>query len=437
MIAVFSGPTISTSDVQKALPGADVRTPARTGDIYAVCQQQASAIGLIDGFFEGVPSVWHKEILWALDQGIPVFGASSMGALRAAELHSFGMTGVGRIFEAYRDGKLEDDDEVALRHGPQELGYVAVSEPMVNIRASLDHAVAAGVVDSAVASDLTALAKATNFPDRSWETVFDQATDQGLDSDTLGNLQSWLTSGRVDQKHLDALEMLSVMARMSEDDAKAKDRSFEFQHTVMWEALTRTHRAKVPSLEMQLIFDQVRRDPNRYQDLRSRAAAGLVSAQVQDVPQSAVDHAMTRFRKDERLFTGASLNAWLTANNLGLSGLQQRFREELQLSTAISANPEAFRAALIAELKTEGSYGALLAQARKMAERLEESGFRNPALNDLGLSPATILFWFFEDLNRSSVPDDLDDYLYRNDFADRLEFEQMMARAFVLWQNQG
>lgn len=40
--------------------------------------------------------------------------------LRAAELHSFGMEGVGRILESYRDGILTDDDEVALVHGPAD-----------------------------------------------------------------------------------------------------------------------------------------------------------------------------------------------------------------------------------------------------------------------------------------------------------------------------
>ena len=61
----------------------------------------ASAIGIVDGYFEGVLSVWHKEILWAMAEGIHVFGSASMGALRAAELHPFGMHGTGRIFEAF------------------------------------------------------------------------------------------------------------------------------------------------------------------------------------------------------------------------------------------------------------------------------------------------------------------------------------------------
>jgi len=56
------------------------------------------------------PTVWHKEILWAMAQGIHVYGGASIGALRAAELHRLGMTGVGRVFADDRDGILTDDD---------------------------------------------------------------------------------------------------------------------------------------------------------------------------------------------------------------------------------------------------------------------------------------------------------------------------------------
>ncbi len=437
MIIVFAGPTISASDVREGLERAEVRPPARTGDIYAACQDQASAIGLIDGFFEGVPSVWHKEILWALDQGIPVFGASSMGALRAAELHPFGMTGVGWIFEAYRDGVLEDDDEVALRHGPQELGYVALSEPMVNIRASLDRAVATGVLDRAIASGLTDMAKKTYFPDRSWEGLFDRAADQNLNTECLEKLRSWLPSGRVDQKRLDALDMLAAMARLDKNEHIAQDRNFDFQHTVMWEDLTRRHGARAPSRETLLILDQLRRDPDRYQALRLRAAAGLVSQVGQDVPQSEIDRAVTQFRTENRLFTGAALADWLASNDLDLPGLQQRVKDALRLTAAIAENLQAFRTALMAELKTDGDYDTLLAEAQNMAATLDRAGIHNPTPDDLDLNPATLLIWYFEDLNGQAVPDDLDAYLLRHDFADRAECEQMMARAFVLWQDQG
>ena len=106
-----------------------------------------------------------------MSQGVHVFGSSSMGALRAAELHQFGMRGVGQIFESYRDGELEDDDEVALIHGPQDMGYIGLSEPMVNIRATLKQAVSDGVLTAKLAGRLINAAKATYYRERNWDTL--------------------------------------------------------------------------------------------------------------------------------------------------------------------------------------------------------------------------------------------------------------------------
>src|SRR6266568_6283294 len=167
------------------------------------------ASGIVDGFFCGAPSVWHKEILWALSQGIHVFGSGSMGALRAAELHGFGMQGIGRIFEAFRDGVLEDDDEVAVVHGPAEIGFVAASEPMVNIRATLARAEADGFLSTASRRALEVFAKSLFFPHRTWHAILGGA--HGLAEAELARLRSWLPHGRVDQKREDALAMLAAM----------------------------------------------------------------------------------------------------------------------------------------------------------------------------------------------------------------------------------
>ena len=94
-----------------------------------------------------------------------------MGALRAAELHSFGMRGIGRIFEDYRDGRLTDDDDVALLHGPAEAGFVKLSEPMVNVRATLDRAAAGRVISRRAARTIAAAAKAKFYQDRTWPRV--------------------------------------------------------------------------------------------------------------------------------------------------------------------------------------------------------------------------------------------------------------------------
>jgi hypothetical protein len=116
--------------------GRDARAGWAGGDLYRAARAGVSIIGLVDGYFEAVPSVSQKEILWALSHGIHVYGSVSIGALRAVELEPFGMRGVGRVFEAFRDGVLRDDDEVALLHGPAEAGYPPVTEAMVNIWAT-------------------------------------------------------------------------------------------------------------------------------------------------------------------------------------------------------------------------------------------------------------------------------------------------------------
>ena len=105
---LFIGPSLPERESGEP-PGFERRPPAAQGDVYRATLEKPRAIGIVDGYFHGVPAVWHKEILWAMTKGIHVFGAASMGALRAAELHPFGMRGVGRIFEAYRDGALSDD----------------------------------------------------------------------------------------------------------------------------------------------------------------------------------------------------------------------------------------------------------------------------------------------------------------------------------------
>src|SRR5262249_44494078 len=147
-VYVFAGPTLRPEEVRGEID-AVVLPPAAQGDLYHVAQHRPRAIGLIDGYFERMPAVWHKEVLWALTQGIRVYGSASMGALRAAELAPFGMTGAGWIFEQFASGALEDDDEVAVAHAGADAGYAAASEAMVNLRRTLAAAEKAATVSPA------------------------------------------------------------------------------------------------------------------------------------------------------------------------------------------------------------------------------------------------------------------------------------------------
>ncbi len=209
-IFVFCGPTIRKSEALSILD-AEYLPPAAQGDVMAVIARNPHAIGIIDGYFQLTPSVLHKEILWALDQGVHVFGSASMGALRAAELCDFGMKGIGRVFEDYRAGRITRDDEVALNHGPAELGYPALSEPLVNIKATLAAALENGVISQETAAAFEAHMSRTYFSHRSYCNMIVYGRQKGFDLKELARFEDWLDHGKVDVKKADAVEMLTFM----------------------------------------------------------------------------------------------------------------------------------------------------------------------------------------------------------------------------------
>jgi hypothetical protein len=197
-IRIFAGPSLHGC----ARDGAAFAPPAQCGDFIRAVRQGITHIMLIDGYFESRVAVWHKEILWAMEQGVIVAGAASMGALRAAELHSFGMIGVGKIFANYRDDSLTGDDEVAVSHGPAELGYLPTNIALVNVRATVAAAVQAQRCDQAMADKVLQAAQAVFFKQRSWQAVVAKACLMGDD------VLLWLQAHYVDQKKRDALEAL-------------------------------------------------------------------------------------------------------------------------------------------------------------------------------------------------------------------------------------
>ncbi|MGZ2257230.1 TfuA-like protein [Roseobacter sp. A03A-229] len=232
---LFAGPSIHGLGAQMS---STVRLcpPVQQGDVYLATLENPGAIAIIDGFFEGAPAVWHKEILWALKRGIPVLGASSMGALRAAEMDVFGMVGLGAIYEDYRDGALEDDDEVALLHGPEAVGYPPLSLAMVNVRATLGAARKAGVITGDVAERLTARAKAQFYKIRSWDSVL---ADKGAPIED--SLRGWIADNEVDQKQQDAALLLKHLAEEAFD---TPDPGTHFEETALWQEATRIWRQR-------------------------------------------------------------------------------------------------------------------------------------------------------------------------------------------------
>jgi hypothetical protein len=203
---VFAGPSLPPDERPSGLRFI-WRGPARAGDALDLLgEPSVSTVVLIDGLFDSYPAIRHKELLILIGAGMRVIGGASMGALRACELRSFGMEGVGQVFRAYARGQLTGDDEVALLHGPEEAGWNGLTEPLVNVRATLVQAIRRGVIRAEAARRLRSTAAAIHFSERTWDAVLGAfASEPGLAAFT-----SWLPSNRVDVKRQDALLCLNA-----------------------------------------------------------------------------------------------------------------------------------------------------------------------------------------------------------------------------------
>ena len=185
--------------------------PAAAGDVAALLNDPPDILCLIDGLFDSRPAPWHKELMMLMSAGTIVLGASSMGALRAAELDRHGMIGVGAIYAAYRDGCLTGDDEVALIHATAQLDWAPLSVPMVEVRATLVAACRQGVIGVAQAGALREAAAALHFTDRDWPALRTRWTRERLCGEAAAEA---LTRLHVPLKRQDALACLEVASRV-------------------------------------------------------------------------------------------------------------------------------------------------------------------------------------------------------------------------------
>ncbi len=399
-VVVFVGPTLRAEAVREHL-NATILPPVQQGDVYRAVRDNPRAIGIIDGYFDGVPSVWHKEILWALEQGIPVFGSASMGALRAAELADFGMIGIGQIFKDFLSGTIEDDDEVAVLHGPAELGFPALSEPMVSIRATIARAMTAGVLSPEAGDALLQRAKDLHYHDRVWDHILEGASD-------LQPFQRWLPDGRVDAKGDDARAMLAEMARYLSAGTDAAD-AHRTERTLVWRELCARvdGEAAQQDNEARALVNELRLDPVLYAHLRDRAALGLLSKdetrrQGLDPDKDAVVKQMTEHRLEARLPRHADLLEWLEENDLTLAQYEAMLADKSRVDIAIQTLAETMDAALLTELRRSGDYSALRDRAQRKAALSPDQS--NAAIR------TRALVWYFESRLDQRVPDDLDSY---------------------------
>ena len=204
-VVVFIGPSLDLATAGSILPDAVFLPPVKRGDASRAAEN-ADIMVIIDGVFFQDEAVGHRELLGVMKSGVKVYGSSSMGALRASELDTLGMTGIGKIYHQYRSGEIIADDEVGLVYDT-ETG-IALSEPMVNIRAGFSEALEEGIITKEEETSLLKACKAIYYPDRTYRRVIKDAEIPG---ETKTKLSSWIKDNAVDQKRLDAIKCLNAV----------------------------------------------------------------------------------------------------------------------------------------------------------------------------------------------------------------------------------
>jgi hypothetical protein len=443
-LVVFAGPTIDAAQVCGVLGGdAVVLGPARQGDVMRARRLGARVIAVIDGYFQSVPAVWHKEILWAMADGAHVVGAASMGALRAAELHSFGMVGVGRIFEWFRDGVLVRDDEVAVAHASAEAGYRTLSEAMVNIRATVAAAVDAGALDHSEAGAVLADAAARFYPDRHWAGLRDGVAERA-GAAAAARLDDFVRNGgRVDQKRADASALLELLRDGGDAWSTPKSVTFSLARTVWFDHLHR-HAGTFSGAEGAAVAvgeadldDELRLHRQFRPALRATLLRHLTGEEARRRglrvgPEQVADYA-NDVCHDLGLVDQASFEAWLDRNGLTTAAFNELMELELQRSMVMTEISRPARAALPDGLRLAGLWPAVTARAARKVRLLEDAGLADPGLEATGLrSHDELVDWWLDRVGEGGhrSPYDLDALAAAADYPDRHQFLQALLREY-------
>ena len=209
-IIVYTGLSLSFDEAKSILDSTDnievvYKRPIQRGDLSLALREHPDIIAIIDGVFHQSSAVGHKEILNVIKNGVRVYGASSMGALRASELDTLGMIGVGYVYNQYATGKVDSDDDVAVMLDSESLE--ALSEPLINMEYVFTNAMSEGILSESEKEELLNIAKKTYYPQRNYARTL---RESDLDDDKKGRLIDFIRTSP-DIKREDAKEFLKTI----------------------------------------------------------------------------------------------------------------------------------------------------------------------------------------------------------------------------------
>ncbi len=348
----------------------------------------------------------------------------------------------GAIFEAYRDGSLEADDEVAVVHGPPEAGYRPMSEALVNIRRTLADAQAAAIVSAATGAALEGIARALHYTDRSYAQLLQRAVELDLPGTELQAFREWLPRGRADQKHDDARAMLRLMRTRLDAGLRPKRVSYAVEPTDVWDearrlagTLQEDETEGAETILVDRLLDELRLERNAYgrafQGTMARMLA-IEEARRQGfvVSRQILADVIEIFRDEQGLVRPEDLAGWQAEHHLTGEQFTCLMEDETRLRWVETlSHPGVIR--LVPDyLRASGEYGRLNARACDKQRALERVGLTRPRLEDAGLSEEALMRWYFVERLGYSTTIDVERYSRAIGFPDPDDFRRAVLREY-------
>jgi len=207
---VFLGPSL-TVERAKTILDADYRRPAKKGDLLQLVLRETEVVaGLVDGFFlQDYPPTPIEVYNLVKKKGTVLYGSSSLGALRALELSKYGMIGVGKIYNLFRRGILDSDDEVAVSFTDYS-NYK--SEALIDIRYNLFLAEKKSVINNDTKKRILKVSRNIYFPYRTYDDILDVCKQKyPANIHFIEQFRQYLKTDKKSLKEIDAILLLNTI----------------------------------------------------------------------------------------------------------------------------------------------------------------------------------------------------------------------------------
>jgi hypothetical protein len=333
---IFAGQTISEEEAGRILDAIYLPPVSQSDLVSAVHDYKPDVIGIIDGMVGDELSVWHSEILYAMNNGIAVYGSGGIGALRAVAMEHLGMIGIGEIYEKYKKEELNDDDEAIAACGSREEGYPRLSEPMVNLRETFEGAVGKGVIDDSLCKKLIAVAKSIYYPERTFPLIFQKAEDAGISKATTQKLRNFVSDNYIDILKLDAIKLLNTIGSLSEADIKpAVKKEFKgIAKRIFDVTYNRDRKVQHNDIDIPLYYigNYVGIKHPKIEDINFHALNRMLALFLADmlrvrVSEEDIDKEGKRFRKKHSLEDEKVFSKWLPENDLSAGEFNELMKD--------------------------------------------------------------------------------------------------------------